>query len=304
MGDSGSGDNNQSGDHNSGDQDDQWTCCNDSQSLFILLYIAFCALALITWKSMIAKPMRLMSVFLHEMSHAVACWVSGGDVYNIEVYQNEGGVTRYAGGCRCLIIPAGYCGVSVWSMVFVVLSGGRRTATAGALVLTASLLLALCYSPNRLLVYISLAYAFLTSLLIYLEWFVAAVSTPLLQLWVLGVGVCVGLFALADIKDDTIVRTVEASDAYACSKEVWPCCNPKCIGLQWALFAMLCQFTGIWIALEQMSDECEYRSWWNCLTLGQGLEGVFDDWGEDRWDFEGFWEQRGANWGGGDDGHR
>jgi len=42
------------------DNEDAWSCCNDEQSVFLLLYIAFCALALITWKSLLAKPMRLM----------------------------------------------------------------------------------------------------------------------------------------------------------------------------------------------------------------------------------------------------
>ena len=270
---------------------EQWSCCNDQQTLFILLYIAFCALALITWKTLVAKPMRLMSVFLHEMSHAVACWITGGDVYNIEVYHNEGGVTRYAGGCRCLIIPAGYCGTSIWSMIFVILSGGKKTATFAASVLTGSLLLALCYSPNRTLIYVSLAYAVVTSICIYIEWFV---YTPLLQFVILFYGVLIGLFAIADIKDDTIVRTVQASDAYACYKEVWPCCVPKCIGLQWALFAMLCQILGIWIALAEMSDECEEKRWINCITSGNGFGDIFDEFDERKWDFDGFWEQNGA----------
>ena len=294
MGDSQDNNNNHSGDNG----DDDWSCCNDSQTLFVLLYIAFCAIALVTWKSLLAKPMRLMSVFLHEMSHAVACWISGGTVYNMEVYENEGGVTRYAGGCRCLIIPAGYCGVSIWSMIFVILSGGRKTATVAASVLTFCLLLALCYSPNKTLVYISLAYATVTAACIYIEW---AVYTPLLQFVILFYGVLIGLFAVADIHDDTIIRTSERSDAYACSTGVWPCCYPKVIGLQWAIFALVCQIAGIYIALAAMSDQCEDKTWLNCLSSSHGLGDVWDD---RRWDFEGFWEQQDFQlnfdqWGGG-----
>jgi len=43
----------------------------------------------------------------------VACWFSGGSVRKIEVYENEGGVTGYTGGCRILVIPAGYVGMFV-----------------------------------------------------------------------------------------------------------------------------------------------------------------------------------------------
>jgi hypothetical protein len=46
----------------SGDNGEAWTCCNDEQTLFILLYIAYAALALITWRTIIAKPMRLIAV--------------------------------------------------------------------------------------------------------------------------------------------------------------------------------------------------------------------------------------------------
>lgn len=42
---------------------EEWTCCNDEQTLFILLYIAYAALAIITWQSIIAKPMRLIAVY-------------------------------------------------------------------------------------------------------------------------------------------------------------------------------------------------------------------------------------------------
>ena len=41
------------------------------------------------------------------MGHATACWMTCGKVHGIEVYGNEGGVTKYTGGWRWFIIPAG-----------------------------------------------------------------------------------------------------------------------------------------------------------------------------------------------------
>jgi hypothetical protein len=56
------------------------------------------------------KPMKLIAVFVHEFSHATACWMTGGKVTGMEVNSNEGGVTKYVGGWRWFIIPAGeYC---------------------------------------------------------------------------------------------------------------------------------------------------------------------------------------------------
>ena len=105
------------------------SCCNEPQHAFLFLYIVYFVLVLVTWGSVMVYPLRLLATFVHEMSHAMACWLTGGEVHAIEVYENEGGVTKYAGGCRCIIAPAGYLGEAFWGMIFVVLSGGRKTAT-------------------------------------------------------------------------------------------------------------------------------------------------------------------------------
>jgi hypothetical protein len=47
------------------------------------------------------------TLFLSEMGHATACWMTGGKVQGIEVHGDEGGVTKYEGGWRWFIIPAG-----------------------------------------------------------------------------------------------------------------------------------------------------------------------------------------------------
>jgi hypothetical protein len=277
-------------DHNDGDEA-QWSCCNDSQSLFILLYMAYVLLALITWNTLLAKPMRLVAVFIHEWSHAVACWLTCGEVREIEVHDNEGGVTRYVGGCRCLIIPAGYVGCGFVAMIFVILSGGRKTATFAAVSFTLALLLSLCYSPNLLLFYLNWGYALLTIGCIYLEYWV---YTPILQFLILFYGVFLGIFAIADIHADTVAREVKGSDAYACSEEVCPGCTPRCVGIQWAILAICFQLFGIWIALVEMSEECEDLGWFECIHLSIDWDmEVFDK----NWDFDGFWDNEGLNWG-------
>jgi Peptidase M50B-like len=269
-----------------------WSCCNDSQTLFLLLYLAFVCLALITWNTLIAKPMRLIAVFIHEWSHATACWLTGGSVVNIEVHDNEGGVTRFIGGCRSLIIPAGYVGCGFWAMIFVIMSGGRKTATAAAIVFSMSLVVALCYNPNRVLVYLCLAYMLLTIGVTVIEY---RVYSPLLQFLILFYGVFVGIYAIEDIYQDTVKREVRGSDAYACHQEVCPFCLPRCVGLQWAILAIAFQLCGIWIAIVQMSEECEDLGWFKCMTLGADFDP------SNNWDWEGFFHQEDIHfyWNGG-----
>uniref|UniRef100_A0A7S1UMM4 Peptidase M50B-like-domain-containing protein n=1 Tax=Grammatophora oceanica TaxID=210454 RepID=A0A7S1UMM4_9STRA len=265
-----------------GDDNKEWSCCNDEQSMFIFFYIAFVAVALLTWKTIVAKPMRLMAVFLHEMSHATACWITGGEVKQLAVYQNEGGVTRYIGGSRCMIIPAGYVGTSIWAMVFVIMSGGRISATIAAIILTIALLIALCFAPNRTMVMLNMGYAVLTMGILAIEWFV---YTPVVQFLILFYGVTVGIFAIVDVYEDTVVRTVEGSDAYACYMEVSGCCHPQCVGMQWALLTIIFQGLGIWLALVEMSEECQDAGWLECINMSV----EWGDWGKD-WNFDGFWD--------------
>ena len=265
-----------------------WSCCNDSQSLFLLLYIAFVAIALLTWNSLIAKPMRLIAVFIHEMSHAVACWLTCGSVDRIAVFENEGGVTQYRGGMRCLIIPAGYVGCSFFAMILVIMSGDRVSATVAAMIFIFSLTQCLCYSPNRTLINLCLAYIIITSMAVLIEYYV---YTPMLQFVILFYGVFCGIFAVADIQHGTVEREIEGSDAYACHKEVWPCCAPRCIGLQWVCIAIVFQLMGIWIALVEMSEECENMGWLECLNVSVNAENF--DFFERNWNFDGFFEHKG-----------
>lgn len=263
----------------------QWSCCNDEQSLFIVLYIAFAAVTFALGDSLLMKPMRLITTFLHEMSHAIACWLTGGYVRQLQVYDNEGGVTRYVGGSRCLIIPAGYIGASFFGMIFVILSGGRRTSTFAASSFTFSLLLSLCYSPNKTMIKLCSSYAFLTLAFIIVEWFY---YTPILQFLILFYGVFVSMHAIVGIYEGTVIRSVEGSDAYACSHEVCTCCAPRCIGMQWAFIAIIFQIFGAWIALVEMCDECENLNWFECIHLSVDLEHFNLE--KRNWDFGGFWE--------------
>ncbi len=224
------------------------SCCNEPQHAFIYLYILYVLIVIITWGTMLAKPMRLLTTAVHEISHALACWITGGQVEAIEVYTNEGGVTRFRGGCRCLINCAGYLGEAFWGMMFVLLSGGRLTSTFAASGLIVALLISLCYSPNRVLVALNIFYAIVTLAFILVEWYV---FTPILMYVTLLYG----------------------------------CCYPRCVGVTWLIIAVLFQMIGIWLALILMSDECGDDGWFECVFHSKfDLDLLEFDWWPDDWD--------------------
>ena len=179
------------------------------------------------------------------MCHAIMCKLTGGKVTAINVNTNEGGVTQYTGGWRISIIPAGYLGGAFFGGLFVALSGNRIASTIVSSLFVAALLISLKYSPNCTMIILNLSFAVITVAFILLDWLV---FNPLLQYVTLYFGVFVGCFSVYDIYDDLITRTVEGSDAHACHKLI-PCCFPKCVGLQWALVAIVFQGLGCYLAL-------------------------------------------------------
>jgi len=203
------------------------------------------------WKTPLMKPMKLISVFVHEMGHATACWMTGGTVKAIEVYDNEGGVTKYTGGCRCLIIPAGYVGGAFWGMVFVILSATRISSTIIAGLFIVAMFVSLKFSPNSTMVMMNLGFIVLTTAFIVLEY---TVYHPLLEYLTLYYGVTIGTFSCYDIYDDLITRTVDGSDAKACHQLI-PCCFPRCVGVQFVIVALAFQALGIYLALVWMDSQ-------------------------------------------------
>lgn len=157
-------------------------CCGTEERIFLCVYAGYVVVFAMISKTALMKPLRLLAVFLHEFSHAALAWMTGGQVTGIEVNENEGntnlwhspeelltailimmldisppykrltdsifvvhklgGVTKYRGGCRICIIPAGYTGCAFWAGLFVALSGSR----IGATIVTGGMSLALLVS--------------------------------------------------------------------------------------------------------------------------------------------------------------
>ena len=161
-----------------------------------------------------------------------------------------GGVAKYTGGCRCIIIPAGYVGGAFWGAAFVALSGNRIGATVAGCIFTAALLTSLRYSPNSTVVMLSLGFSILTIVIMLVDWFV---FTPLIEYVVLYYGCFIGVYSVRDIYDDLVVRTADGSDAQACF-HLCPICLPRCVGVQWGLIALFFQFLGLWVALAWLSS--------------------------------------------------
>jgi len=113
-----------------------------------------------------------------EFGHATACWLTGGKVHGIEVYTNEGGVTKYTGGWRFFVIPAGYLGGAFWGAVFVVMSGDRWASLSIAIIFCVGMAVSLFFAPNATMVGLNIGFIVLTVAFILVD---QLAITPFLQ---------------------------------------------------------------------------------------------------------------------------
>jgi Peptidase M50B-like len=73
-------------------------------------------------------PFDLLNTHLHEMFHALAAVISGGQVDHIEVYKTGEGVTLTRGGLAPLIMMSGYLGASLFGALMIVTCRSEKSS--------------------------------------------------------------------------------------------------------------------------------------------------------------------------------
>jgi hypothetical protein len=58
-------------------------CCGNEEIVFICLFAGYFMINLALWKTPILKPMKLISVFIHEMGHATGMYSKGLDCLRV-----------------------------------------------------------------------------------------------------------------------------------------------------------------------------------------------------------------------------
>ncbi|MBO9450111.1 M50 family metallopeptidase [Tropicibacter sp. R16_0] len=62
------------------------------------------------WQTPVVAPLKILIVYLHELSHVIAILATGGSVESLTVNADEGGLVISRGGNRFLSLSAGYQG--------------------------------------------------------------------------------------------------------------------------------------------------------------------------------------------------
>ncbi|GLU10781.1 hypothetical protein SLE2022_275650 [Rubroshorea leprosula] len=214
-------------------------CCNHNQDVFLITIAVFTVVILALWRTKLLMPFKLITVFLHEASHAIACKLTCGDVEGIQVHANEGGLTQTRGGIYWVILPAGYLGSSFWGMVLILASTNLITARIAAGCFALALLIVLFVAKNWTLRGLCIGFIIFLAVIWILQEYT---KVRILRYVILFIGVMNSLFSVYDIYDDLISRRVNSSDAEKFA-DLCPCpCNGVGWGVIWGMisFIFLC----------------------------------------------------------------
>ncbi|WP_405107351.1 M50 family metallopeptidase [Phaeobacter sp. BS52] len=179
------------------------------QLIFLTLLIV------LLWSTPAVLPLRILTVFLHETSHAIVTLATGGEVLNLTIDPYEGGSVTARGGNRFLMLSAGYTGsLLIGAALFVIALrtdwDRRILALFGAL----TLLVAAIYVRDLFALVFTLTTGVL--MLATARYLSLAVNDLILRI----IGISSMIYAPLDIWDDTIARSYLRSDARMMAEEI------------------------------------------------------------------------------------
>ncbi len=172
--------------------------------LLPLLALA-CVLA---WDTQLLTPLKILVVFFHEGSHALATLLTGGSVLSMHIVANQGGAVQSMGGWPIVIISAGYLGSLLWGALILILAARSNADRWIMAMLGIGMLLLTVFFVRNL-------YGFAFGLLGALS---ALASAKFLSAWINDlvlklIGVVTMLYVPIDIFSDTLARSSLRSDA-------------------------------------------------------------------------------------------
>lgn len=176
--------------------------------------LAIIAVVFALWHTPVVVPLKILVVFLHELSHAVAAWLTGGSVEQISLSPEQGGFAITRGGNRFAILSAGYLGSLVMGAALLMLalrSEADRfvTAALGAVMLLVTVL----YVRDLFAALFCITAGVI--LLAMARFLGHAANDMVLRV----IGLTSLIYVPYDIFDDTIARSGLQSDAYMLAQE-------------------------------------------------------------------------------------
>ena len=111
-------------------------------------YVICAAIAVMLWETALMKPFRVFVVMVHEVCHAGATLLTGGEVVEIRTEWDESGHTLSRGGYFPLITSAGYVGSAMLGALLIYTGTAPRLQRLALLVIgAATMTMTMWYTP-------------------------------------------------------------------------------------------------------------------------------------------------------------
>ncbi len=219
--------------------------------------IVYFVLAVLLWDTIFLYPIKLFVVILHEFSHGLAAVVTGGEIVKIEINPEIGGFCWTRGGNRAVTLSAGYVGsIVLGALIVLITSRTKYDNILGIVIGTLLIVLTLLFIRNMFGVLFTAGLgAALVVLCVYAR---NSVADFLLKF--IGMASC--LYAIIDIKDDLIDRTVDGtgmyagikSDAFALAEHLGFPQLSVAIGIFWMIVSLIVFFKVLGAAAKSGSE--------------------------------------------------
>lgn len=182
---------------------------NHWQLLTLTLLIA------LLWNTDVLLPLRILTVFLHELAQALAAIVTGGEVLTLSISPNEGGFVTARGGNPFWITSAGYLGsLLIGAALFILALRTHWDRTILAIFGGITLLVAAFYVRDLFAFGFTLATG--AAMLLASRYLSLEINDMILR----TIGISSIIYAPLDIFDDTIRRAHLRSDARILAEQV------------------------------------------------------------------------------------
>lgn len=171
--------------------------------------LALMLVVIALWQTPVVLPLKILVVFLHELSHALAAWLTGGSVEQISISALQGGFAVTRGGNLFAILSAGYLG-SLLLGVALLMIALRSEADRMVVALLGAVMLAVVVFYVRD-VFAAIFCSVTGAVLLGCGRFLAhSVNDMVLRV----IGLSSLIYVPYDIYDDTIARRGVQSDAH------------------------------------------------------------------------------------------
>lgn len=185
------------------------------------------AVSTVLWDTWLVWPLKILTVYFHEISHNLAALLTGGSMGRIALESTEGGRAWPSGGSRFLVLNAGYVGSMLWGSGLI-LAAARTERDRQITALLAAFL------AGMTLLYVRSPFGF-----------------------VFGLGAAAGLAwasrRLPDAANDALLKVVGATSCLYVIPDIWSdvvmrSCNSDAKMLASEYFGPRLMWGGLWIA--------------------------------------------------------